>query len=242
MDEHSYSEREMKQIIEHALKMQQKTKTPRVPSDEHRLSDIIEISRELGISEEMVRQAAEDLKSGKKKSTVKKIFGDDLQQFRRLVLDYPADIENLEQLSVELSRITRISGTVSMVGKTLLWQSDYKAQQEQSWNLSISVSIKKDKTIIEIENRHSALAGGLFGGLGGGLGLGAGLGVGLGVGLGALGSTAFSIVFPIGALAGSFALARTTYVLVSKQRRKRIEQILEKIRGMLQPAGRDEER
>jgi hypothetical protein len=235
MDEHSYSEREMKQIIEHALKMQQKTKTPRVPTDEHSLSDIIEISRDLGISEEMIRQAAHDLDSGKRQSLAKKLLGDDLQQTHRLVLDYPAEMEKLEQLAVELSKITRISGNVSMIGKTLLWQSDYKARQEQSWNLSISVSVKKEKTIIEIENQNTMLAGGLFGGLGGGVGLGAGFGVGLGVGLGALGSAAFSILFPIGVLCGSLAMARKIFVLVSKHRRKKLDQILNKIKEVLQP-------
>ncbi len=68
----------------------------------------------------------------------------------------------------------------------------------------------------------AGVAGGLYGGIVGGCGLGIGLAVGLGVGVGALGSLAFSLLFPVGALSGTYALARR---LVRGLRAKRVEQV-----------------
>jgi hypothetical protein len=71
----------------------------------------------------------------------------------------------------------------------------------------------------------------------GGVGLGAGLGVGLGVGLKTLGSAPFAVLFPIGAVVGSYLIARIAFKLFSKARKSRIRDIAENITTLIESTG-----
>jgi len=88
--------------------------------------------------------------------------------------------------------------------------------------------------LIRIEERMQQLAGAWYGGMVAGGGLGTGLGVGLGVGLGALGSVLFATLVPIGALAGSFALARHFFGKVSRKRRKTLTTLLDRLTDLVE--------
>lgn len=242
MDHRSYSKRELKQIIDRALQMQsQSDQHPASGAEsaatDHSLADLISVGRELGVDEELIRRAANEVDQTGAGSTVVRLTGGELVQSERRTVPFAITREQAEELTVDLDRLTDLPGQSSVAGRRVSWQSSYLASQQHGWAVSISVVPRGEQTVVEVEGRNGILAGGVFGGLVGGVGIGAGLGVGIGVGVGSLGSAVFAVAVPLAFLGASYALARSLYRAITRSRRRRLATVASRIREILEASG-----
>lgn len=242
MDDRSYSKRELKQIIDRALRMQSQSDQHPANGDAsattgHSLADLIAVGRELGVDEELIRRAAGEVDQTGAGSTAVRLTGGELVQSERATVPFAITREQAEELTVDLDRLTDLPGHSSVAGRRVSWQSSYLASQQHGWSLTVSVAPRGEQTVIEVEGRNGLLAGGLFGGLVGGVGIGAGLGVGVGVGVGSLGSAVFAVAVPIAFLGASYALARSLYRMITRSRRRRVATVAGRIREILEASG-----
>ena len=113
-------------------------------------------------------------------------------------------------------------GQVSAVGRTLTWSSISRVGK-----LEVQIFPRDGKTVIRVEADSSQLAGGLFGGLMGGLGGGLGANLAWILPVAAhlpwySGPAALSAV-----LVGSWALARTIYVVAVGNQGRKLEALVD---------------
>ncbi len=205
-----YSDEEVQRLLNRASELESQGLNLPAPVDGPSLAEIEAIASEAGINPALVRQAARELDSPSGGVTI-------LAPHSSGFLGAPTvfDLERtvrgevapsvLERLVPHIQRAADGIGHPSLMGKTLTWQSQDVSKFR---TLQVSVSVGRGETRLSVEERYGNLAGSLFGGIMGGGGTGLGLGVGLGVGLGALGSVAFAILFPVGVMGGTWALAR----------------------------------
>lgn len=238
MDDRTYSKRELKQIIDRALRLQatsaEEPVGPHTEPDGHSLSDLIAVGRELGVDEELIRRAAREVEEHGAYRSATRFAGGEIVQRERVELPHEITREQAEELTVDLDRITGLPGQASTAGRRVSWRSSYLAAQQRGWSMSVSVAPRNGATHVEAEGRNGMLAGGIFGGLMGGVGIGAGVGVGVGVGIGALGSPLFAVVVPIVSLGASYAIARALFGAIARSRRRRLSAIAGEIRRILE--------
>jgi hypothetical protein len=106
---------------------------------------------------------------------------------------------------------------MSLVGRTLTWQSDASTG---SRGAVIAVSVDRGETTIRIDEKLQGMAAQTFGGLVGGVGIGAGLGIGIGVGIDLLGSALVATAFPVGLITLGYVAARALFRRSVEQRRR----------------------
>jgi len=234
VEKRTYSNKELKQIIDIAARLQNREAGSPAATEGQSLEDIVAIGGELGISDELMRRAAGELTIRKRRGLSAMFLGGTIIQEERIVLDRSVDLARLEEVSAEFKRIAGLPGQASMIGRRVSWQSSHMASQQQAWALSVSVAAGDEKTVIEVESHNGYLAGGLFGGMMGGIGVGAGVGVGIGVGVGALGSSLFATLVPIAFLSGSYLLSRMIFSIITKARSRKVQRIIERIRELLE--------
>lgn len=235
MDDTRYSSRELKQIMDLALR-QQRERNP-AQADGHSLDDVIAIGRELGVDAEAIRSAANAVKERAGGDRARALTGGELVQTETAVVPAPMSRELAEELAADLRRIAGFPGHGSVTGRHVSWQSNYLVSQQHAWSLNVSVAPRGEQTRIEVEGRNGFLAGGLFGGVVGGMGLGAGVGVGVGVGVGTLGSALFAIVVPIATIGVTYLFARGLFTAITRNRRRRIARMVERIKALLEQEG-----
>jgi hypothetical protein len=231
-----YSDEEVRHLLERAADLE--TEAPSLPAtvDGPTLGELESIASEAGIDPALVRRAARELDSSSS--------GTDLVAPRSSAfLGAPAvfaldrtvrgevDPSVLERLVPLIRRTADGVGHHSLFGKELSWQSKGPSKLRA---LDVSVSVGRGETWLRIEERYEDLAWSLFGGIIGGVGGGMGLGVGLGVGLGALGSAAFAVLFPLGAIGGAWALARGIYRIPVRQRMRALTKLMDEMVATLE--------
>ena len=233
--EHRYDDQESARIIKRALEIQQTERPGEGGASGLSLTELEGIARESGIDPELIRRAAHELSAesaGRPGTAARLFFGGPIRSAAAASLRSEVSPELLESLLVPLPTITGDAGTGSVVGRTLMWNSDTLAAMRNGRSLSITVRPRAGGTEVRVEDNLSGIAGGLFGGIVGGMGLGGGLGLGLGIGL--LGSPLFAALVPIGVFAGAWLLARRIFALVRRYRKRREARILETIRTALE--------
>jgi len=195
------------------------------------LDDIEAIASEAGINPALIRQAAQELDSSSgfapslPHSSGGFLGAPTVFELERVVVG-EASQATLERLVPELQRASDGVGHPSLLGKTLTWVSQ---DSSKTRTLQVTVTVGRGETRLIIEERYGALAGSLFGGIMGGGGTGLGLGVGFGVGLGALGSVAFATLFPVGIMAGAWALSRGIFRHTVFGRIKKLTRLMDEL-------------
>ena len=238
MDERTYSKRELKRIIDRALRLQAASDQEPHRSETHdpaghSLADLVAVGRELGVDEELIRRAAREVEEHGPTGAASRLAGGAIVQSERSLLPYSITREQAEELTVDLERITDLPGQASVAGRRVSWQSNYLAAQQRGWSISVSVAPRGSETVVQVDGNNGLLAGGLFGGLVGGVGIGAGVGIGVGVGVGSLGSALFAVAVPIGFIGLSYAFARALYRAIARNRGRRIAAIAQEITSIL---------
>ena len=223
-----YSDDEVRHLLERAADLE--TEAPSLPAtvDGPTLGELESIASEAGMDPALVRRAATELDSassgtGLVASPSSAFLGAPTVFELDRTVRGEVDPSVLERLVPLIRRAADGAGHHSLFGKELSWQSQSSSKLRA---LEVTVSVGRGETWLRIEERYEDLAWSLFGGIIGGVGGGMGLGVGLGVGLGALGSAAFAILFPLGAIGGAWALARGIYRVPVHRRMKALTQLM----------------
>jgi eukaryotic-like serine/threonine-protein kinase len=142
-----------------------------------------------------------------------------------VVVDGEMPLEDAD-LVVDIIRQTISSpGQATTVGRTLTWQGNPARS-----NLTVTVFPRAGKTTIRVTDNLRAAAGGLFGGIVGGAGGGTGgIWLALGVNFGGVHGVAIGMLSWAGAIAVSYAGARTAFARASKRSERKLTTLAEKI-------------
>ena len=205
-----YSDEEVQRLLTRAAELESQGISLPARVSGPSLAEIEAIASEAGINPDLIRQAARELDSPSGGVTVLTpqssafLGAPTVFELERTVPgEAPQSV--LERLVPLIQRAADGVGHPALLGKTLTWQAQDASKMR---TLQVSASVGRGETRLSIEERYGAMAGAYFGGIMGGGGTGLGLGVGFGVGLGALGSAAFTVLFPLAAMGGAWALAR----------------------------------
>jgi hypothetical protein len=229
-----YGEKEVGLILKRATELQQQA--PELTEGSGlTLKELEEIASEAGIDPRFLRDAAAELEThGPMPEGLERWLGGPVlvELERRVPGEIPED--DWDDVIHEIGRAAGGQGHPSVIGRTLSWVLSDPNRQRY---LQVTLTSKGGETVIRIEERMQQLAGALFGGIVGGGGLGIGLGIGVGVGS-AMGSTLFATAFPIGLLVGSYALARQIFGGTSRNRRRALLTLLDRLTEMVEPPKR----
>lgn len=234
-----YGDKEVGLILKRAAELQRLEPSASAEGSGLSLSDLEEIAAEAGINPQHLRRAAEELDTGSvdphAEGMARWIGAPLANEFERTLSGELQDDE-FEVLVPEIQRTAEGHGQASLLGRTLTWQS---TSPNSVRSLQVIVTARGGRTRIRIEERYNQLAGQIFGGFLGGGGGGVGVGVGVGVGIGALGSAAFAIAFPIGAVAVAYMAARTMFSSIVGRRRRTLRDLLDRLTERVEDAMHD---
>jgi hypothetical protein len=224
-----YGDKEVGLILKRAAELQRQEPAAAAEGGGLSLAELEEIGAEAGIDPRLLRRAAEELEASGAAFAgegAARALGAPIAIKYERVLSGEFPESEFERLVPEIQRAADGLGQAGVLGRTLTWQSTSRNNER---TLHVSISSRDGKTRILIEERLGQMAGQLFGGLMGGLGGGMGLGVGLGVGIGALGSAVFAVAWPIGAITGSYLLARSIYRTSVRRRQRALRDLLDRL-------------
>lgn len=225
-DDSRYTEKETAAIVRRALELQ-RGRTGDAASGALHLEEIQRIGADVGIPPDLIQQAAEELQDSRGDFGSSPLLGARSIQVREDQAPAPADGRALSDLVAVIEEAAGLEGGGRVTGSLLQWRS-------RMGMVRVSVKPAGGTTVtVRAEMHIYPAAAGLFPGIMGGLGLGAGLGVGLGVGIAVLGSTLFSVLVPVGALALSWLLARAIYRRVARSAAGRARKIVAAVRRSL---------
>jgi hypothetical protein len=225
-DDSRYTDKETAAIIRRALELQ-RDRTGDAASGALHLDEIQRIGADVGIPPDLIQRAAEELRERRSDFSASLWLGARSIQAREDQAPAPADGKALSDLVAVIEDAAGLEGGGRVTGGILQWRS-------RMGMVRVSVKPAAGNTVTARAEMHIyPAAAGLFPGIMGGLGLGAGLGVGLGVGIAVLGSTLFSVLVPVGALALSWLLARSIYRRVARSAAGRARKIVAEIRRSL---------
>jgi hypothetical protein len=239
-----YSDEEVRRLLQRAAELEREDRSLPASPEGPTLADLEGIAAEAGLDPVLLRQAARELDAGGQGSDASRgrssaFLGAPLVFELERVVEGEAPDSALERLLPAIQRAADGMGHPSVVGRTLTWQS---TDSQKARILQVAVSAGDGETRILIEERYQSLAGELFGGILGGVGGGVGLGVGLGVGIGALGSALFATLFPLAALGGAYAIARTAFRGTVRRRIRTLNRLMEEMLVLLEDGLADQER
>ncbi len=219
-----YSDKEVSKLLRRATEIQRAEPTATNPEG-LTISELEDVAKEAGIDPLYLRRAAAELEVGGGSEIWAKLAGAPAGFVLERVIPGEVPESMFEELVPIMQTATIGQGTASAVGKTLTWtsRSDSNSSSQQ-----ILVAYRDGETTVRIEERMTGFAGGLFGGLLGGVGGGVGLGAG-GALAGVLGSVALAFVIPVVAFGGAYAMARTIWVAEVKKRRRRMQDLLDRL-------------
>ncbi|MFP4508677.1 MAG: hypothetical protein ACLFNQ_00960 [Spirochaetaceae bacterium] len=228
-----FSSEEVQKIIARALEIDHETRSDSAPQDTttDRFSegDIKRIAAEAGIPADAIRKATVEAVT----RPAEVVVSGNLIRVEQFVPGH-LDDDGLRRLEREVSGIISQEGSggpLNLPGSTVLgsssirYRSGYLKEQIDGHKLQFTIQNQADGVRLEVNDDISNSITGLYGGIVGGGGLGIGLGVGLGVGIGALGSAAFSILFPVVTISGMFVLARKVAAQYRARRREEVQRI-----------------
>jgi hypothetical protein len=218
--EKKYSDREVRSILQYAIRIQHEEKHGKDFAEGLSLPEIESVAKDIGVPPELVHRAIREYETQRLPRVSAILLGEPVQlayeESAGRCLTF-AEIEELLTQIRSLQRTMQLDNAIPAVGQGLI----------------VSVTANGSETHLHIVDKLHAQAGGIFGGLLGGMGLGAGLGIGLGVGVGVLGSWIFAAAVPIALAALGYVLARTIYKKVVRSRRQRMARFMEHVRGLM---------
>lgn len=184
------------------------------------LAELEEVAAEAQIDVARLRAAANDLdvrKSARPAGAAARLAGAPLHIQVQRILPFEVDDETLQILVGRIDSLMGDAGESRFAGRIFTWTVSTNSGRR----LNVRVSAHRGTTSIDIEERYSEFAGGLFGGVMGGVGGGVGLGAG-GAVAGALGSVALAVAIPAVVIGGSYAVCRLGFGAYVRRRARRL--------------------
>jgi hypothetical protein len=221
-----YSDAEVRLLLERAAR----SPVGQPPTRRQRgltLAEIEEAAAEAGIDVDRLRHAARTLDvetALQARGIAARLAGAPLRLRQERTLPFEIDAATLGSLAHVLATLVDDPGEASMVGTTFTWRSSRSTGRRTD----ILISARAGGTVIQVEERYTEVAGGVFGGLIGGIG--GGVGIGGGTALAAVsGSIALAFVIPATVIAGTYAACRTGYTAYVRHRARNIDELIDRI-------------
>lgn len=231
--ERQFSSEEVQKIIARALEIDHETRSDPAArdatADGFSESDIRRIAAESGIPAGAIRKATVEAAS----RPAEVVVSGNLIHVEQSVPGH-LDDEGLRRLEREVAGIIsqesstgplNLPGSTALGSSSIRYRTGYLKEQLEGHKLQFTIQNEADGVRLEVSDDISNNVIGLYAGIIGGGGLGIGLGVGLGVGIGALGSAAFSILFPVATISGMYVLARKVASQFRAKRRGEVQRI-----------------
>lgn len=238
-----YTDEEVRKLLERASEIESESKYLTAPTHGPTLQELEAIAEEAGLDALALREAARELDAHGEGTILpsektKGFLGAPVAIVLRRSIPGEVPESVLEGLIPVLQRAAGGIGQSSGRGKTLTWQCTNPGATR---TLLATLSTSGGETRIVLEERYENMAwaihGGIIGGAGGGVGLGVGFGVGFGVALGALGTIAFTTLFPVAALGGSYLLSRQIYAAVVRRRAAVVQGLMDELVAIVEGSG-----
>jgi hypothetical protein len=229
-----YSEKEVSRLLKRATELQRTTGVSPAARG-LTLAELEDIAAEAGLDPALLRQAAAELDVGSLPEAGSgigaRLAGAPLRTVIERTLPGEVPATAFAAMVPLIQMAADAPGQASQVGNTMTWQSQNPANPR---SLQILVAAHAGNTLIRIEERYGALAGGLFGGF-----VGGGSGVSLGVGgalAGALGSVAIAVALPVAITTTTFVVIRRVFRSIVRRRRGVLERLLDTLAAHAQSA------
>jgi hypothetical protein len=207
-----YTDEEVRKLLDRASELESESKYLTAPTDGPTLQELEAIAEEAGLNALALREAARELDAHGEGTILP-------SETTRGFLGAP--------VAIVLRR--SIPGEVP----------------ESVLENLVAVLQRTGETHVVLEERYENMAWSIHGGIIGGGGLGVGLGVGFGVGfgaaLGALGTIAFTTLFPVAALGGSYLLSRRIYAAFVRRRSAAVQGLLDELVAIVEGSADGEE-
>lgn len=225
-----FDEEEVRRLLERTAELQSAAPPAPTSGTGLTLHELEGIAAEAGLDVSLLRQAAAEVDAAGRVAPPglgTKLAGAPVRLVIERTLPFETDESILEDLVPIIEMAASRTGHAARTGRGLTWSNQ---GAEDPSGLHVAVTIVSGETLIRIEERSDSLAWGLFGGaLGGGFGLGAGA---TAIAISTGGPVAL-IALPAVVMAGFYAGARAIFRRVRKGQRPRLEELLEKIVGVL---------
>jgi hypothetical protein len=221
-----YDDGEVRELLARAARVQVRRPTPRAVQG-MTLAELEEVAAEAGIDVAELRQAARELDAERRMlptGAASRLAGAPLRVHAERVLPFELDDDALGALVDALSAGAGQAGDASLIGRTLIWQS----QAASGRRTTARIAVRPGSTHIRVEERYGEIAGGLFGGVLGGVGGGVGIGAGTAIGA-TLGSTVLMFGFPLAIIGGSYAACRYGFAAYVRRRARSLNDLCEQL-------------
>jgi hypothetical protein len=242
-----YTDEEVRKLLDRASELESESKYLTAPTDGPTLQELEAIAEEAGLNALALREAARELDAHGEgtilpSETTRGFLGAPVAIVLRRSIPGEVPESVLENLVAVLQRAAGGIGQSSGRGKALTWQCTNPGSTR---TLLATLSVVTGETHVVLEERYENMAWSIHGGIIGGGGLGVGLGVGFGVGfgaaLGALGTIAFTTLFPVAALGGSYLLSRRIYAAFVRRRSAAVQGLLDELVAIVEGSADGEE-
>lgn len=235
-----YSEKEVSRLLKRATELQRNVGVSPAARG-LTLGELEDAAAEAGLDPALLRQAAAELDMGSLPEAGSglgtRLAGAPLRTLIERSLSGEVPTSAFASMVPLIQMAADSPGQASQVGNTMTWQSQNPASPR---SLQILVTAHGGNTLIRIEERYGALAGGLFGGF-----VGGGSGVSLGIGgaiAGALGSVALAVILPVTITATTYLVVRRSFRSIVWRRRGILEKLFDTLVSHAETAIAEEQR
>ncbi len=227
-----YREDEIREIVRRATELEASNPTGQAMT----LGGVEALAAEVGVTPELVRQAARSLRERDTPTALpapsgwsKVINGPTSFLFERTVEgelpegEFPVMVD-------EIRREIRHAGQVSQLGRSFSWTMTPSPSLRR--DVEVAVSVRNGRTRITVRENMGPIIGPIFGGICGGVG-GGGMGAVMGITMGALGLPPITLagIIPLW-LSGVFLTARTIYGNTARSREQECLRLTDRLVAM----------
>jgi eukaryotic-like serine/threonine-protein kinase len=233
-DERRLTDKEAQAVIARAVDMQRRELMPETGDMGLSISDLERVAKESGLDPSYIRRALTEVGAARRGGVAEPLFGGPFILRKSAEVEGSLTDEALSKALASLSDVIGEWGNGTAANGMLTWAGDSAAAMRSGRTLHVALRPSPKGLAVRVEENLSNIAGGLFGGIVGGLGISVGLCVGIPVGLTVLHSPLFAVLVGIGGMALTWLLSRGIYSRIVKWRSRKIEGMIEGIKGLLE--------
>lgn len=230
-DGRRYTEREVALVIKRAAELQSRAAEQGASESEGlSLAELEQVAREAGIDPALIREAAENLDTRHNADPPSPFLGAPSVISIERTIRGEVSADEYEAIVQELRRTFNDNGIVSTLGRSLAWSSTPQSygRHASRQQIDVTVSVRNGNTVIHANQSLRGTAGALFGGIMGGVGGGT-TGISMGIGFELFHSVAAAFAMWGVVIAGTYGLARTLFVNVSRKRGEQLRAAVDRI-------------
>jgi hypothetical protein len=233
-DERKLTDKEAQAVIARAVDIQRRELMPEAGDKGLTIADLERVARESGIDPSYIRRALTEVGASRRGGLIEPFFGGPFILRKAVEIEGTLPDEALSKALASLPDVIGEWGNGTAANGMLTWAGDSATAMRSGRALHVAVRPAPQGLTVRVEENLSNMAGGIFGGIVGSLGVALGIGMGIGVGGNVLHSSVLGVLFGLGSFALTWLLSRGIYSRIVKWRARKIEAMLDGIKGLLE--------